>query len=134
MAHFAELDSNNRVIRVVVVSNNELLDSSGTEHEHLGVQFCQSLFGGHWKQASYNTWGNTHAFGGTPFRKNYAGIGYTFDEGRDAFIPPKPFPSWLLNEETCRWEPPTPYPSDGKRYVWNENKREWEQVVVHDEA
>lgn len=94
MAHFAELDENNIVKQVIVVHNNELLDN-GIESEDKGIAFCQSLFGGNWKQTSYN--GN--------FRKNYAGIGFTWDEEIDAFIPPKPEEgSWILNEETCQWE------------------------------
>ena len=95
MAHFAELDANNIVLRVIVVHNNELMDN-GRESEAKGVAFCQSLFGGNWKQTSY------HA----NFRKNYAGIGYTYDATRDAFIAPQPDPSWVLNEDTCRWEDP----------------------------
>lgn len=93
MAHFAELDENNLVKQVIVVHNNELLDN-GVESEAKGIAFCQSLFGGNWKQTSYN--GN--------IRKNYAGIGYTYDEERDAFIPPKPEGDWVLNEDTCQWE------------------------------
>lgn len=116
MAHFAQLD-NNVVTQVIVVHNNELLDN-GVESEAKGIAFCQSLFGGSWVQTSYN--GN--------IRKNFAGIGYTYDEARDAFIPPKPFNSWLLNEETCRWDSPIPYPTDGKKYVWNEDIVNWKEV------
>jgi hypothetical protein len=118
MAHFAELDENNFVKQIIVVHNNELLDN-GIESEAKGIGFCQSLFGGTWVQTSYN--GN--------FRKNYAGIGFTYDEERDAFIPPKTFDSWILNEETCLWEPPIPYPTDGKPYLWNEELVTWEEVV-----
>lgn len=114
MAHFAQLDENNVVTQVIVVHNNELMDN-GQESEAKGVAFCQSLFGGNWKQTSYN--GN--------IRKNYAGIGYTYDSGRDAFIPPKPFNSWLLNETICLWEAPVPYPKDGKRYTWDEPTLSW---------
>ena len=93
MAHFAELDANGIVTQVIVVNNSELLDN-GVESESKGIAFCQSLFGGTWVQTSYN--GN--------IRKNYAGIGYTYDEARDAFIPPKPEGNWILNEDTCLWE------------------------------
>lgn len=114
MAHFAKLDSNNVVTEVIVVHNNELLDN-GVESEAKGIAFCQSLFGGNWKQTSYN--GN--------MRKNFAGIGYTYDAGLDAFISPKPYNSWVLNNTTCVWEAPVPMPTDGKHYVWNENVVNW---------
>jgi hypothetical protein len=84
---------------------------------------------GEWIQTSYNTAGGVHILGGTPLRKNYAGIGYTYDRGRDAFIPPQPFASWTLNEETCQWDPPTSYPDDGKAYEWNESTQSWEEMV-----
>jgi hypothetical protein len=116
MAHFAELGMDNIVQRVIVVHNNELLDGDGVEQESLGVAFCQGLFGGTWVQTSYN--GN--------FRKNFAGYGYQYDETRDAFIPPKPFESWLLNEDTCRWVAPTAYPNDGNDYIWNESTTSWQ--------
>ena len=93
MAHFAELDNQNTVLRVIVVHNNELLDN-GVESEAKGIAFCKTLFGGNWKQTSYN---------GT-IRKNYAGIGFTYDPVRDAFIPPKPGDNWVLDEATCQWE------------------------------
>ena len=115
MAHFAELE-NNIVTRVVVVHNNELLDGNGIEQEANGIAFCQSHFGTpNWLQTSYN--GN--------IRKNYASIGHTYDPNRDAFIPPKPFASWLLNEDTCQWVSPVSYPTDGKRYNWNEETVSW---------
>jgi len=120
MAHFAELDENNAVLRVVVVANDELLDINGVEQEGRGVSFCQNLFGGTWKQISYN--GN--------IRKNFAGIGYTYDSTRDAFIPPRPYASWALNETTCLWEPPTAMPDDGNIYEWNEPTTSWDQVDV----
>lgn len=94
MAHFAELDENDLVNRVIVVHNNELLNDDGEEVEQLGIDFCVANFGGNWIQTSYN--GN--------FRKNFAGIGYNYDKERDAFISPKPLGNWLLNEDTCRWE------------------------------
>lgn len=117
MAHFAELDENGVVLQVIVVHNNELLDSNGVENEAKGIAFCQSLFGAttNWKQTSYN--GN--------IRKNYAGIGFSYDVGRDAFISPKPYPSWILDENTCRWQAPVPYPTDGGNYYWDEATQSW---------
>lgn len=117
MAHFAKLDGNNIVTEVIVVHNNELLDN-GVESEAKGIAFCQSLFGGNWKQTSYN--GN--------IRKNFAGIGFTYDSGRDAFIPPKPYNSWVLDESTCHWEPPVAMPDDGKLYRWDEDTVSWVEV------
>jgi hypothetical protein len=114
MAHFAELDENNIVKRVVVVTN-EQLSVDGIESEIKGIEFCQSLFGGNWIQTSYN--GN--------IRKNYAGQGFIYDSERDAFIAPQPFPSWTLNEQTCQWLPPKPYPDDEKFFTWNEELGEW---------
>ena len=119
MAHFAQLDENNIVLQVIVVHNNELLDENGAESEDKGIAFCQTLFPGTtWKQTSYNA----------NMRKNYAGIGYTFDAGRDAFIPPQPYPSWVLDEATCRWDAPVPYPTDGKQYYWDEPTTSWVEV------
>ena len=121
MAHFAEIGLNNTVLRVIVVHNNELLDENGVEQEAKGAEFCRNLFGGAWVQTSYNA----------NFRKNYAGEGFTYDSTRDAFIPPKPFPSWVLNEDTCQWDAPVPYPTDvgtpeaPKRYVWDEATASW---------
>jgi hypothetical protein len=117
MAHFAQLNEINTVLEVIVVDNEILKDSSGIEREELGIAFLISWCGGYpyWKQTSYN--GN--------FRKNYAGIGYTYDSQRDAFIPPKPYGSWLLNEETCQWEAPVPHPTDGNMYVWDEPTLSW---------
>ena len=119
MAHFAKLNENNIVTEVIVVNNNELLDN-GVESEFKGIAFCQSLFGGNWKQTSYN---------GT-IRKNYAGIGYTYDATRDAFIAPKPFNSWTLDEVTCHWQAPTPCPIDDKRYYWSEDDLSWREINV----
>lgn len=115
MAHFAELDANGIVLRVIVVDNKDTADATGVEKEHIGAAFCERLFGGTWKQTSYH--GN--------IRKNYAGAGYAFDAARDAFIPPKPFASWVLNEQTCHWEAPVPYPTDGERYMWDEATGTW---------
>ena len=114
MAHFAQLDENNVVTQVIVVHNNDCLDANGNESEEVGVAFCQSLLGGNWKQTSYN--GN--------IRKNYAGIGYTYNPSIDAFVPPKPFPSWVLNED-AKWEAPVPMPTDDKRYRWDEATLSW---------
>ena len=120
MAHFAQLDDNNTVTQVIAVNNSELLDESGQESEALGVAFCQSLFPGtRWAQTSYN---------GT-IRKNYAGIGFTYDEARDAFIAPRPFESWLLDEATCQWTAPAPYPQDGKRWAWDEAALSWIEIT-----
>lgn len=116
MAHFAELDANNIVTRVIVVANKNTADVDGVEQEWIGQAFCVRLFGGEWKQTSYN--GN--------FRKNYAGIGFTYDPVRDAFIPPMPTEgTWVLNEDTCRWERPVPQPKDGKMYNWDEATQSW---------
>lgn len=115
MAHFAELDSNNVVLRVIVVANKDTSDANGNEVESIGVAFCQHLFGGNWVQTSYN--GN--------IRKNYAGIGYTYDAAIDAFVPPKPFPSWVLNPNTAQWEAPVPMPTDGGMYSWDEATQSW---------
>ena len=123
MSHFAELNGSNIVQRVIVVADADCLDESNRESEAVGIAFCQGLFGGStiWKQTSYNTRGGTHTASGTPFRKNYAGIGYTYDSGRDAFIPPQPFPSWTLNGATCYWECPLAYPNDDQVYRWDES-------------
>ena len=119
MAHFAEIDQFGKVKRVIVVGNADTSDASGVEKEHIGAAFCEKLFGGTWKQTSYN--GN--------FRKNYAGIGYTYDANIDAFVPPQPFPSWTLNSTTAQWQAPTPMPQDGKRYTWNEATTSWQETT-----
>lgn len=118
MAHFAEIGLDNAVLRVIVVNNAELLDGDGVEQESLGADFCRDLFGGTWVQTSYN--GN--------IRKNFAGQGCTYDSTRDAFIPPKPFASWTLDEATCQWEAPIPYPDDGQMYSWDEVSGTWNLV------
>jgi len=129
MATFAKIGLNNKVIEVLSVHNNELLDSNGVEQETIGIDFLTKLTGWSiWKQTSYNTHGGIHKLGGTPLRKNYAGIGYTYDEDRDAFIPPKPFASWTLNETTCKWEAPVNRPDDDNIYNWNETSNNWEIV------
>jgi len=124
MAYFAKLKVGNIVERVEVVSN----DIATTEQA--GVEFLQNLYNDRavWKQTSYNTREGVHLLGGTPFRKNYAGIGYKYDQTRDAFIPPKPYNSWTLNETTCDWEPPIAYPTDGQRYTWNETNQSWDLI------
>jgi hypothetical protein len=127
MASFAKIGLNGKVIAVVSVVNDVIKDSSGIEREELGIQFLNELYGWPiWKQTSYNTNSGIHKLGGTPFRKNHAGIGFTYDQNRDAFIPPKPYNSWLLNEDTCQWQSPVPYPEDKKRYIWNEGNQTWD--------
>jgi hypothetical protein len=127
MASFAKIGLNNKVIEVLSVHNNVLKDSNGVEQEVNGIDFLTKLTGwAIWKQTSYNTHGGVHSSGGIPLRKNHASIGMIYDEDRDAFVPPKPFNSWILNEDTCRWEAPTPMPTDGKRYNWNETNLTWD--------
>ena len=129
MASFAKIGLNSKVIEVHSVVNEVLHDSNGVEQESIGIDFLTKLTGYPlWKQTSYNTHGGVHSLGGTPFRKNHAGIGYTYDEDRDAFIPPKPYPSWILNENTCLWEAPIAYPTDGKPYIWNESTKTWDLI------
>ena len=123
MAHFAEINNDGIVLRVLVVADDQ---------ENRGQEFLANDLGlgGTWKKTSYNTVGGVHTNGGTPFRKNYAGIGYKYDATRDAFIPPKPFPSWNLNEDTCLWEAPTPMPVvEGKFYTWDEATTSWKEVT-----
>ena len=112
MAHFAKLGINSKVIGVEVVADADCKNADNNEDETVGIQFLENIHGWPlWKKTSYNTQANVHSLGGTPFRKNYAGIGYTYDEDRDAFIPPKPYASWVVNETTCVWEAPVTYPS-----------------------
>lgn len=119
MAHWAEIDQNNLVTRVLVGSNTDPDE---------GYQWLIDNLGGTWVKTSYNTSGGVHSLGGTPLRKNYAGIGYTYDAQRDAFIPPKPFNSWLLDEDTCLWNAPTPMPTDGQMYRWVEEDLNWQVI------
>lgn len=120
MAHFAKLDDNNVVLAVHVVNNSELLDAEGNESEARGVEFLVSLYGGgNWKQTSYN--GN--------FRKHYASVGFVYHADIDAFVPPKPYASWVLNESEARWEAPVPYPDDGQLYDWDEDTTSWQLYV-----
>jgi hypothetical protein len=129
MASFAKIGLNNKVIEVLSVHNNVLKDSNGVEQEVNGIDFLTKLTGYPvWKQTSYNTHGGVHSSGGIPLRKNHAGIGMTYDEDRDAFIPKKPYNSWLLNEQTCNWEAPVAKPNDGKKYNWNEINQNWDIV------
>jgi len=120
MAHFAQLNEENLVTQVIVVANQDTADQDGVENEAIGIEFCTNLLGGKWVQTSYN--GN--------IRKNYAGVGYKYDAALDAFIPPQPFASWTLNNETAQWEAPTPYPTDDKRYTWDEETTSWVEVPV----
>ena len=119
MAHFAKLDENNIVVLVTVGRDED----NGKENE------LTARTGDVYKQTSYNTHGGVHSNGGTPFRKNYAGIGYTYDSGRDAFIPPKPYASWVLNESTCLWDAPVAMPTDNKMYRWDEETINWIEVT-----
>jgi hypothetical protein len=118
MAYFAQIDENNIVIQVLAISDEQ--QSRGEEFLAIDLQL-----GGTWLKTSYNTRGGVHLLGGIPLRKNYAGLGYTYDEARDAFIPPKPYPSWILNEDTCLWDPPVPHPTDGDFYSWDEESQSW---------
>ena len=125
MAHYSFLDNNN-IVTEVIVGKNEGEENIDWEvhYGNFRGQVC--------KRTSYNTSGGIHKEDGTPFRKNYAGIGYTYDEQRDAFIPPKPYASFVLNEDTCLWEAPVPYPTDGERYLWNEEELEWVLQTLDD--
>jgi hypothetical protein len=119
MAHFAALDANNVVTQVIVVANKDTADANGVEKEYIGAAFCEKLFGGTWKQTSYN---------GT-IRKNYAGIGYSYNADIDAFVPPKPYASWILNNDTAQWEAPVPMP-EGGTYSWDEDTGSWIEMQV----
>ena len=129
MARFAEIDVFKKVIRVLVLDDKDTQDKKGNEVESVGVKYLNNAFGGTWVRTSYNTQGGVHTLGGTPFRKNHAGIGFTYDEDRDAFIPKQPFNSWTLNEDTCNWEAPVARPDDGKLYDWNEETVGWVELA-----
>ena len=119
MATFAKIGLNSKVIESLSVHNDVLKDANGMEQEALGIDFLTKLTGwAIWRQTSYNN----------NMRKNHAGIGYSYDEEIDAFIPPKPYPSWLLDEDTCLWDSPTPYPDDGNKYEWNESNQSWDSI------
>jgi hypothetical protein len=122
MAHFAKLNQNNVVVEVNVVSNDTINNLPFPDSEPFGVLFLTEWSGGYplWKQTSYNA----------NFRKNFAGVGFTYSVELDAFISPKPYPSWLLNTNTCQWQPPIPYPNDGNKYIWDEATQSWVQVNV----
>ena len=114
LSHFAKVE-NGIVVQVIVVDNADTANAEGVEMESIGAEFCKRLLGGDWKQTSYNG----------KMRKNFAGIGYAYDAALNAFIAPQPFPSWLLNEQSCQWESPVPMPMDGKMYRWDEAAKEW---------
>jgi hypothetical protein len=120
MAYFAKLGTGNIVEQVISINNSVIIDANKIEQEQLGNDFINKLYNTRdvWKQTSYNS----------KIRKNYAGIGYTYDEGRDAFIAPKPFNSWVLDETTCQWKAPVDYPTDNKRYTWNEETLAWDVI------
>jgi hypothetical protein len=118
MAHFAQLNEENLVTQVIVVANQDTADQDGVENEAIGIEFCNNLLGGNWKQTSYN--GN--------IRKNYAGVGYKYDATLDAFIPPQPYASWLLDEDKAQWKAPVDYPTDEGRYTWNEETLTWDAI------
>jgi hypothetical protein len=136
MASFAKIGLNGKVIEVQSVVNQVLHDSNGVEQENIGIDFLTKLTGWSiWKQTSFNTVGGVHKLGGTPLRKNFAGIGFTYDEDRDAFIPPRPYPSWTLNETTCLWEAPVSKPEltqeqidNNNYYRWNEDNQTWDLI------
>lgn len=118
MAHFCKINNEN-IVEQVIVADQAFIDSGAVGNPS------------EWLQTSYNTYGGVHKLGGEPFRKNYAGIGYTYDSKRDAFIPPQPFPSWTLNEDTCLWDSPIPYPVvEGKMFTWNEELLNWVETNI----
>ena len=123
MAHFVKLE-NNVVVQGIVVSDKDTADEHGVEKEDIGIAFCSNLLGGTWKQTSYNA----------RIRKNYAGIGYTYDETLDAFVPPKPFASWLLDTDKAQWKAPVDMPTNGKEYSWNEETKNWNAIPVPTET
>ena len=132
MAHFAQIDSNNIVTQVIVVADADTADAQGNHMESIGIAFCQRLIGGNWKQTSYNTQGGVHNNGGTPFRGNYAGIGYTYDATNDVFYAPQPYASWTISAPTWIWTAPVPMPTEtlpeNQYYSWDETSKSW--VVV----
>ena len=118
MAHFAQLNEENLVTQVIVVANQDTADQDGVENEAIGIEFCTNLLGGRWKQTSYNA----------NIRKNYAGVGYKYDAELDAFIPPQPFNSWLLDTDKAQWKAPVDYPTEEGRFVWNEETLTWDAI------
>ena len=128
MAYFAEIDDSNKVLRVLALADKDTQDENGNEVETIGEKYFHDGLGGTWKRTSFNTYGGVHMLGDTPFRKNHAAIGHKYDNTRDAFYAPQPYPSWTLNEDTCMWNAPTAYPDDGKHYIWNEGTTSWDEV------
>jgi len=136
MAHFAQINNSSIVTRVIAVYDEDTQDDSSNEVESIGAEFCNKLLGGTWKKTSYNTFMGIHNLGGTPFRVNYAGIGFTYDAEKDAFIPAQPYPSWVLDEDICQWEAPVEYPNNGPyavgdvpiKYEWNEDTGDWDEI------
>jgi hypothetical protein len=125
MAYYAILDDNNIVEQVITgIDENGIYNAEKLYEQETGKKV---------RRTSYNTLGGVHTDGGVPFRKNYAGIGYTYDEQRDAFIPPQPFASWVIDEDTCQWDAPIPYPQDGKLYTWNEEITQWVELLIPQE-
>lgn len=126
MAHFAELDGNGVVIRVIVVDNKDTANKQGNEEEQIGIDYLTELYGhDNWKQTSYNSYAGKHARQKTPLRKNFAGKGYKYDGAKNAFIPPRPHASWKVKDSTGLWEPPKAYPKDGNDYEWDEDSLSW---------
>ena len=119
MAHYAQIDENNIVTQVIVIDNKDTADANGVEKEYIGAAYCERLFGGTWKQTSYNA----------TIRKNYAGIGYKYQSDIDAFVPPKPYASWTL-DANAQWQAPVAMPTDGKMYSWNEANQTWVEVTT----
>ena len=119
MAHFAQLNEENLVTQVIVVANQDTADQDGVENEAIGIEFCTNLLGGTWKQTSYNA----------NIRKNYAGVGYKYDATLDAFIPPQPFASWVLDEDKAQWKAPIDYPTEEGRFTWNEATLTWDLIA-----
>jgi len=119
MAHFAQLNAENLVTQVIVVANQDTADQDGVENEAIGIEFCTNLLGGTWKQTSYNA----------NIRKNYAGVGYKYDATLDAFIPPQPFASWVLDEDKAQWKAPVDYPTEEGRFTWNEATLTWDLIA-----
>ncbi len=129
MASFVKLGLNSKVLKVISVSNDVIRDDNGVEQEQKGIDFLTKLYDyPFWMQCSYNTIEGEHTLGGTPFRKNFPGKGYKYDDERDAFIPPKSYPTWVLDEERCVWIPPVAKPNDGENYIWVEESQSWEQI------
>jgi len=133
MAHFAQIDENNKVINVIVIGDSDCQDATGVEHESIGEQYCKNLFGGVWKKTSYNTYIGRHVSGGVPLRGNFAAIGYTYDPEHDVFYPPQPFPSWTISGPTWQWIAPVPKPDSGPEmnlYAWNEETKTWDFTIA----